>query len=271
MRTQTDAIIHTLQHAPLLAEDLPRAPQFDRAHFVSPTQSHHINLDQKLGHIYEDALEILIQESPSLSLTASHVQIFDHKKRTLGELDFILRDHNANTNIHLELAIKFYCALKSKNGWSFPGPNQNDTWQRKINHMKAHQIPLGHSELTRHILRKDFNIDTLESRQLVYGCLFTPLKITLPSKPQHMSPSGTTGQWLYASEWDTHFSNMSDVMIIPKPFWPVTLSSHTEPFLEQQSVQTLMNMAQIRCTMFTVKGTNQKYFLMPENWGKKIN
>lgn len=267
MDLKSVALIESLKNALLLASDLPLAPTFDRSLFGDVKKDAAINFDQKLGHLYEDALEALINGSPSLSFLASHVQIFDTNKRTLGEMDFILFDRVNGRHIHLELAVKFYLARETSDGWQFPGPNANDNWQRKLDHMQQHQLILSQMPEARSLLHARFNIETIEAQQLVYGCLFVPFDCDAPPQPQSMSVDRQEGRWLYVAQWAGHFDGVEEVLLIPKPLWPVEISLDTVPLFEKISVEELMDLAHQRCTMFMLEGTFEKLFLVPDTWG----
>lgn len=261
------ALVKSLKNAPLLSDDLPIAKAFDRSLFADTPHNITINFDQKLGHIYEQALESLINASPSLSCLASHIQIFDETKRTIGELDFILFDHTHKKHVHLELAVKFYLAYEGEIGWVYPGPNATDNWHRKLAHMESHQLKLSQTKEAKKLLAERFEIDAIEQRQLIYGCLFVPIdsKNAAP-EPASMSKSRQRGEWLYASQWHEHFGDLKDVFIIPKPLWPLEISPETIPLFEGEPAQTLLERANKNCTMFMREGSRTKYFLVPNIW-----
>lgn len=266
MDLKSAAIIENLKSAPLLAGDLPLVPTFDRSLFGDVQRGAGLNFDQKLGHLYEQALGGLINSSPSLSCLASHLQVFSDTRRTLGEMDFILRDHTSNQHIHLELAVKFYLARKSPDGWQFPGPNANDNWQRKLDHMLQRQLTLSQAPEAQTLLYERFNIKEIKVQQLIYGCLFIPLECHDIPRPQFMSPSRQEGRWLYARQWSENLSSIKEALLIPKPLWPVEISSETRVLFEKASVETLIEQGNERCTMFALKDTDQKMFLVPDTW-----
>ena len=268
MILMTAALIDSLINAPVLAGDLPMAAVFDRSLF-GDAHNHSVvlNFEQKLGHLYEQALEALIKASPALSCIDSHVQIFDCNKRTLGELDFVIFDHDRNRYIHLELAVKFYLACPSPSGgWRYPGPNASDNWQRKINHMCAHQLTLSQTPEARTVLRERFDIADITAQHLIYGCVFVPIICDDPPTPEFMAINKQQGRWLYTREWAAHFSDVKDVLFIPKPLWPVVVSQENSKIFPRISVQDLMARAGKHCTMFALEGKSEKMFLVPESW-----
>ncbi|MEN8862546.1 MAG: DUF1853 family protein, partial [Lentimonas sp.] len=111
------ALLDSLQCTPLLVGDLPEAECFDRSLIEGSSLNAELNFNQKLGHLYEDALEILLGASNQVELLASSLQVFDPNGRTLGELDFLLRETAGGQHVHLELAVKFYLAVERDGEW----------------------------------------------------------------------------------------------------------------------------------------------------------
>jgi len=268
MNPKTAALIESLKNAPLLAEDIPMATVFDRSLFGDIDEDCVLNFDQKLGHLYEQALESLIDSSPALSRLASNLQIFDDNKRTIGEMDYVLFDRENEIHIHLELAVKFYLARRAPEGWIYPGPNATDNWHRKLKHMRARQLVLAQTEPARKFLSEQFDIKDIQAQYLIYGCLFIPFDCIDPPQPQSMSAQRQQGRWLYVHQWPAQFANVKDVRIIPKALWPVEISSLMMDMFEKTSTAALLEQAKTNCVMFVEEGGDgQKWFLVPDDWG----
>ena len=188
MQTPTQLLLESLRSAPLLIGDLPEAPVFDRSRLGSWVGHEPLCFDQKLGHLYEQALSRLLEASDALTLLASHQQVFAEGGRILGELDFLLQDVGRAQYIHLELAVKFYLAVKRDDGWQFPGPDPRDNWQRKLDRLRTHQLRLSRLPEARQLLRERFGIESIQAQQLIYGCLFLPMGTA--EMPQLDSMSG---------------------------------------------------------------------------------
>ncbi|HKK19700.1 MAG TPA: hypothetical protein VJ952_13555, partial [Opitutales bacterium] len=73
----SQALIESLQTAPLLVGDLPEAGRFDRRKLGSADAVIRLDARQKLGHLYESALEHLLMRSSSVELLATSLQIVD--------------------------------------------------------------------------------------------------------------------------------------------------------------------------------------------------
>lgn len=250
--------------------DFAEAVVFDRAALVGASGDTPLNYDQKLGHLYESALEGLIEASPSLTLLASHEQVFDATGRTLGELDFLLYDQVRELHIHLELAVKFYLAVESDDGWQLPGPDPRDNWLRKLNRLRTHQLKLSQLTETQALLSSKFGVDTIKVEQLIYGCLFVPMTCQQMPALDHMSFSARIGRWLHLDQWTTHFEGVEEVLLVPKPLWPVELSPAVKSHLETISVERLKAFSAERCVMFCLGDSVTPYFLVPSTWGAQV-
>jgi len=108
--TPANALVQSLLVSPLLVGDLPNATRFDRALLGSPDFVSELDFDQKLGHLYEDALASLLVSSPGVELVEKNLQLQQNKHSTVGELDFLIRMPDGLL-VHLELATKFYLGL----------------------------------------------------------------------------------------------------------------------------------------------------------------
>lgn len=103
------------------------AEQFDVKLLEMPVVMPEISFEQKLGHVYEDALGELLEISSQLQLLGKSLQIFNDKRLTLGELDYLIK--YGDRVIHLELAVKFYMVYyDDKDVACFPGPDPTDNW-----------------------------------------------------------------------------------------------------------------------------------------------
>ncbi len=268
MKQKTSAIINSLKYAPLLIRDLPQAHVFNRSLLKKPDDDVLLEYDQKLGHFYEQALLAIINASPQLTYLANNLQIFDENKQTLGELDFILFDKTNEHHIHLELAVKFYMAVKKGSEWHFPGPNQTDNWRKKLNRLQTHQLCLTKRPEAKTLLRDHFDIKTIKTCQLIYGCLFHPIDCKDAPELKYMSSNARIGLWLYADEWQNYFDNSETFYFVPKPLWPIAFDKDTIQLLKPVSRGELIDSSKERCIMFIHSNTYKPYFLVPENWGK---
>jgi hypothetical protein len=267
----TAHILESLMHSELLVGDLPQASQLDRAGLSLPTHFEALKVDQKLGHLYEDALAVILNESLRYDLIARGVQVIDSSGRTLGELDYILWDTSAECYIHLELAVKFYLAVKTADGWQYPGPDPRDNWQRKLDRMCSHQFVLTERSETKEHLKQHYAIEAIQVRQLIYGCLFEAVESGVrPLLHESFAANARLGQWLLISDWAKHFSGAQEVYLIPKPLWAVPISKALLNELDCISVAQLHALAEVRCVMFSFPDSERPYFLAPDAWFNQV-
>lgn len=262
-----NALLQSLRDAPLLVDDLPEAASLDRALLGMPTRDMRLNANQKLGHLYEDTLRLLLDASDQLELLADHVQVFDRNQITLGEMDYILRDVRTRKVFQLELAVKFYLGVPTADGWNFPGPDPHDNWQRKLKRMRTHQLSLAQRPEALSLLRERWGSEEVEVRQLIYGCIFQPMGVAECPLPESVRTDCRKGRWLYEQDWERFFSGVSEVCIVPKPLWPVAMTAGLRESLPYSSVFELRTACAARCVMFVLPSSELPHFIVPNHWG----
>ena len=265
---QTQALLQSLFLCPPLVLDLPEAPSLDRNLLGKPQQEAVLNYSQKLGHLYEDALTILLESSDKLNLIASSVQIFNENQITLGELDYLLENKSTGKHIHLELAVKFYLIHHIDGEAHFPGPDPRDNWLNKLKRMQQHQFQMARSEHGGKLLEEKYAITDIETQQLIYGRIFDHIAATDFPTPPHMNADCLRSLWLYCHEWDTYFQDIENVKIIPKHLWPVSfkINPNLTDTLEEWSKDDLLTEAQQRCTLIWSEQHQRPVFLTPDRW-----
>ncbi|WP_160168196.1 DUF1853 family protein [Rhodopirellula sallentina] len=97
---------------------------------------------RKVGYYFERLVLYWLVHIRHVDLIAHTLQIHSHKK-TVGEIDYLFRDEQGAT-VHLEAAVKFYLhqSEHSIDGSHFIGPNVRDTFERKMQRIYEHQLPL---------------------------------------------------------------------------------------------------------------------------------
>ena len=215
------ALFQSLIEQPLLVGDLPEAVSFPCQSLVLPRESRTLNLQQKLGHLYEDVLAVLLASSSRYDVLAQGLPIRKDAGHTLGELDYLLRDVDTERTIHLELAVKFYLAVETDSGLQLPGPDARDHYFRKLEKMRSHQLAL--VDNFRDLLPEPFREQEIDVQQLVHGCIFNHVRATAPAQAEFLNPSGRRGKWLHAEECATYFGKNPSLEVIPKPLWPVSM------------------------------------------------
>ncbi len=268
--THTNLLLQSLIKTPLLVDRLGDIKSFDRNKFSPIPKNTNLNFDQKLGHLYEDALTLILKKSKDIELITNNHQIYDQDKQTLGELDYIIFDRALEKYIHLELAVKFYLAIKVGEDWQYPGPDQRDNWFKKSNHMINHQLELSNRVQAKENLKNNYDIHSINVEHLIYGCLFFPITAKDLIFPKHLSKNARIGRWLYHHQWDAFFPNHKTIKHIPKFLWPVQFTKDNRAILQSLSITDLKALATDRCTMFMTENTDQPYFLVPNEWGQNL-
>jgi len=255
----TRALFQSLIDGPLLIGDLPEASSFPYRDLCLPAEFSELNPNQKLGHLYEDALAALLEASSGVEILAQNLQLQRNIHDTVGELDFLLRDLSSGELIHLELATKFYLAV----GDELPGPDARDNYARKLARLRSHQLPLAMNY--REFLPAKFREGAMVTRQLIYGCLFDHLESAAVAEPEFLNPGCRRGKWLRVDERATHFPPETKYEIIPKRLWPVPLALLKGVTLEKWSPSEEIE----RCLMLRIDGGSAPHFITPRGYPKR--
>jgi hypothetical protein len=174
----------------------------------------------RLGHRIEHIFGQLITHSHNYEVVVHNLQI-QKEKITQGELDFILREHQSQQYIHVELSYKFYIIDPSL---SVPiqramGPNRKDQFFTKMNKTKDKQLPIVYSSEGREALLQ-FNITPEElSQQCCFlGQLFVPYKrSSIDIAP--FKKRSVVGFWLGLEEFSSVLFSTNLYYIPTKPEW----------------------------------------------------
>ena len=127
--------------------------QFDIQQFEFPSldlQSFHpkpILRNIRFGHQMEEVFKQLIEYSAVYEVVLFNLPV-RQGGRTLGEIDFILKNKTKDELIHVELTYKFYIINPevSESSYRIIGPNKRDMFVLKREKIKHKQFPLLHSE-----------------------------------------------------------------------------------------------------------------------------
>ncbi|QQL46123.1 DUF1853 family protein [Sulfuriroseicoccus oceanibius] len=255
----TTLILHALCNSPLLIKHLPEASSFDREPLSPAEVSSPLNLDQKLGHLYEDALALLIQSSHRYELLERNLQLQSSIHKTQGEIDFLLRDHASGRLIHLELAVKFYLAVQSPDGLLLPGPDARDNFFKKLHRLRSHQLIL--TKKYRDHLPAKYRNESIAPQHLILGAVFDHITSGHPAEAEFLSHGARRGHWLRQCELITHFPNRH-IQTIPKHLWPVETSQLPSHLLHPFSNDSPLD----RCLLLKIQDHPHPIFLTPDNY-----
>jgi hypothetical protein len=219
--------------------------------------------DKRLGHLVEEFVAFELNEDISIEILRTKAQIV-HQKRTVGELDCLLKRNNEA--VHLEIIYKIYLYDPSISGelerWT--GPNRNDSLVKKLSKLKDQQLPLLHHSGTKSLLG-ELNIDVEEVKQVVLfkAQLFVPLDNLEQTFPQ-INNDCVSGFYIRRQELD-QFSNHkfhipAKLDWLVEPHEDVQWDSN-EDF--QEKVEKLLKQKKSPlCWMKSSEGTLQKFFIV---------
>ncbi len=179
-------------------------------------------IDRRVGHYFENLVSYYLTRIRRYELVARGWQVIE-KGRTIGELDFIYRNH-AGQLVHLETAVKFYLVWPHENptGSFFIGPNASDDLDKKMRRMLEHQLPLS----TR--LAERFGEEISLRRAFVKGRIFYHPEDGLPAETQtRLAENHLRGTWIRRSEsqWIDAYGAEARFQILRKPYWLAPVSN----------------------------------------------
>ena len=171
-----------------------------------------------IGKQFESIVAFWFANDPKFELIAHSLQIFDEGK-TIGELDFILRDLDLNKHIHLEVACKFYLSSQNSSNWSsWIGPNGTDNLDLKMKKLDK-QLKLSSDQKCRAVLQ-ELGIDSISPHVLLKGRFFHHISnLSGPKNPNLANKNYCTGWWAFEEECLAVFSPGTHWAIPDKEFW----------------------------------------------------
>lgn len=163
--------------------------------------------NQRLGHYYERLWQFALQQAPGVRLLAANLPV-RKGQLTLGELDLLLEDRDGVH--HLELAVKFYlgCPPLTEQWQRWIGPGREDRLDRKLNHLRQHQLQLAQSHAARQLLRS-LATDTVNAAAWLGGYLFRPWQVPVAG-PAGANPQGLSGDWLHRALLNDYVQQNAD-------------------------------------------------------------
>ena len=202
----TSQVFHDLQWAvqspSLLREAVPATllADFDPKELEASFKK---NQHRQVGRYFEALVEFWLTKIRNVEMIERGLQV-QNENRTLGELDFVFRDE-AGILTHWETAVKFYLHHEGE----FIGPNAADTLDRKVRHLKEHQIQLGQKAIP----------EIEKSEVWMKGRLYYhPDDGESVKKPEYVTNEHLRGSWIRANELDRLDASQS-YHILEKPHW----------------------------------------------------
>ena len=220
----------------------------------------------RLGVYFEQLLSFFFAEYPRFSLLAKNLQAsaLAHGKRTIGEYDFIVFDHQDKQHYHIEVAVKFYIGLPQldydipKNlpihNWHlWVGPNKKDTLGIKMRHLLEHQLQLASTEAGKNALATlGLTPGQLKPKLLLTGRLYYPqhaISSALANTPVVLPPTygdahSTQQLWITYDDLATILLEDHCYIILPRKFWMSALTeSDCQRFMLNYMTKDQLTMA----------------------------
>ncbi|MFT5287730.1 MAG: hypothetical protein ACI8TQ_003918 [Planctomycetota bacterium] len=172
----------------------------------------------RLGAYFESLVTAYLNCAPGVSELRTNTVIRD-EKRTLGEFDYLFRNEAGQTE-HWEVAIKFYLYAPGANAdpnLCFLGPRAVDRLDRKVQHMREHQLRLGFLPAA---LGAIASRDELQVKALMRGRLFYPLDMDWQTC--NLSSMTTTDHlrgWWTRQHTTAGIPDADRYILVDKPDW----------------------------------------------------
>lgn len=205
--------------------------------------------NSRLGFYAEGLLSFFFQTFSGIELLIQNHQII-HKKKTLGEVDFIIRWKERV--LHIECAIKFYLFDHSKSIndlHSWVGPACKDDLGRKIKKVREHQLPMINSSKCIDIL----GLNNIESYLFLKGKLFVNQEVSCDWLSTNL-----LGRYYFIKNIREH----SGLKVLIKPFW-MSNQSETNIGTNEKNFDTKYLLK--RAELVQEKGA-KPFFIAPNDW-----
>jgi len=157
--------------------------------------------DRRLGSYFETLWAYWLSVNTRFELIGRNLQVIE-QGRTLGELDFIVRDRAEDKCLHWEVAVKFYLGLGDtalQRNWL--GPGKRDRLDLKVSHLLNRQSKLGtHPQVREWCDNRGIRLDA--SAVILKGRLFYPMHSHGPDVfPPNANPRHLRSRWFTLSQF----------------------------------------------------------------------
>ena len=222
----------------------------------------------RLGRYFERLYRLFLDVVLGWEVLARNVPV-RRDGRTLGELDFIVRDPHTGAVEHHEVAVKFYLWGGTKGRSYWYGPNSRDRLDLKLARMRGHQLPLSQTPDAAAVLA-DLSLPAPQRTRLyVPGYLFAS---------GSSAPTDPVLQATDACSWVPYstptLSTWCDVVALPKPDWLGPYSQADRPDAARCQTALRHGRDQGRAQLFAHMVRNEdgcwheqyRVFVVPDDW-----
>ncbi|MDX1754644.1 MAG: DUF1853 family protein [Marinobacter sp.] len=181
----------------------------------------------RLGHYFEELYHFLLSELLGWPVLLRNLAIRTGQRRTLGELDFLVRNPHTGALEHHEVAVKFYLAHGPGNSLRWYGPNARDRLDLKAERMVHHQCTMtGRPETLAQLGELGFR-EPVTPALVMPGTLFSHPSAPAPPLPTWVNPDHERGCWLHHHQ----LANLDTSLWMPlhKPHWLGRYQSRSVP------------------------------------------
>jgi hypothetical protein len=217
-------------------------PEISLDHFLAQPIPQKI----RLGHQMEYVFKQLIEHSDVYEIVLHGLPIKEGN-RTIGEIDFILKDVQTQKLTHVELTYKFYIIDPeiSEPIHRLMGPNKRDMFFTKMEKIRKEQFPLLHSQEGIRALSSMVIDPTKIGHQVCYKAqLFAPFENT----KVHIRPLNLDcifGYWLKFDDFNTKEFQSNTYYIPFKSQWVITPNDHV-PWLSHLDALMEINLSMLK-------------------------
>ena len=200
-------------------------PEVDVNRFVSKPIPDRLRLGHRMEHVFKQ----LIAASSLYEIIIYNLTV-KKNKRTIGEIDFILRSLPTGQLLHVELTYKFYIidTVISEPVHQLIGPNRRDMFFTKMEKIKQAQFPLVHSSEGKEALQMNGIDDELVEQQCCFkGQLFVPYD----TPKVHIRPLNKgciSGFWIKFDAFNTDTFRQHTYYIPYKQEWVTAPHHHVD-------------------------------------------
>lgn len=178
-----------------------------------------------LGKRVEEFFKLQISVSDTYEIVLENIQV-QKEKKTIGELDFILKNLKTRKYYHIEVCYKFYLFDPNIIGDEIDkwiGPNRNDNLQKKIKKLSNKQFPLLYSKEAKEKI--PFDIANIEQAVFFKTQLYTPYNSNL-KKIKSINTNAICGYYISFQKFSTSKLQQKRYHIPKKQQWLIPPSEN---------------------------------------------
>ena len=184
-----------------------------------------------MGKYFEQLVLFILDKDPRYKVFLANHQIMDDK-RTIGELDIILKDLETGSIEHWELCLKFYLQSKpSTDQQLMLGPGAKDNMDRKVRKLIEHQMKLSEHPSIKYLV----GTENIKSKLFMKGQLFYHLgkqkTVAVDTNSFH-----DYGSWCYISEVNEMLDASLKWITLSKPDWIGTADGYVSGLLTKREM-----------------------------------